>query len=1302
MNNNSYIKFKDMVSSDTGVWTNDDITQDAKATLMRGRATSSTMPLREAAYDESIQLYTRALPLCPAESDRAIIHRNIAIAQLERSLLEASKEGEGMGWDNARLYNVFLWVAMYSVKQAIETGKPAMGLRWIERSLITRVCDTLACVFEGALANDVEDTEKRYKRIELIATAFVPLEAHVHEYVGLQRAYFKIQYELAHISFVHVQKSIDDNQNDKSEKSERVVENDLQHLIHQSREVMAPWFDALPILQRVPLSTLVTLTSCFSEEERINLDINFDTTTLVEQIEFLLRRAQIVIFLWETMQRLECALGGNEDLSFDMKGVLQCMDDVREALRMSNGDGKKDNMITINDPDLDLHVGGGNNVVDKNTNVGDNNRSDVELACICLYELGTLHLVALHEKEKGYQLYAEAVKLANTLTVVVEEEETEDIINEAKNNDKGEVENTTNASNLNASKPKMNTTTFGMRKKWLEKAAAFVRKEDCAREEALELDENNLIWKELREIMRFYHKVPLKEFLDHIYERFPPKTGIQIAKGGMSKAVLVQALRDYNPGAQKVHFPGDEEIPLSWLKLCSEIQKLLNVEFEKLRKKKKFSFSNRKVKIIPVVMSDYESIGEPECDDEGKDEDVISSEEKGEENDVNDEEKEAADTDTRSNGISSTTGASSETENDIDNGKMEEEEEDDGEEREGERRPKEKDDEKKERGKGGEKENENEESEETREENGWSDEEKESTETGKDDERDTGKWDEAEKEDDDEEEESKSESNTQEESTEEKEIDLEKEKNDLKTYYSTQAKEAWSVGQNKDEPVSTRLAAYGEATRLTSIILSFVPLPDAKEQAYWHRNLTIAYAEGTLLLASLEGWGSYDVYSKWLMNAAYSCVRAVEHGMNTMGPMWVQKGVILFLVKCINEWAKDCERENFETHNNSNRYHRAQLLAWALDPLLCLKSAFLEKYEKFQCAWFKLQRELARGALSHAHQCVDQIHLDTLFCQDERISTLWHQASKFLLEAKAPLAALRDIAAVHADDLHDMGLIDLSPLKRDAAFLGRRVRIAMHMREAQVKWKDLCAQYRYFGAWPAGSERKIADIIGNMTRALHISEGTNSQAGEEKNKSANSARQAAAAGLEYGGGGGEDLYSRCVISHEIASVYGQIGNNDKALEMHKTTIKAAAGLTSEVINEDVGPMGELSTKGWYMRSWKIVRKKAEDEKRQAERDKARKMAQIQWDIKYITTAFYAMPMLEFLRFLYRAYPPKNNNTLSPKLTTINKRTLLLAIRDYSASHQKQYFEDGNVPQSWELLCTEIQKIMNDYYTYMYK
>jgi hypothetical protein len=246
--------------------------------------------------------------------------------------------------------------------------------------------------------------------------------------------------------------------------------------------------------------------------------------------------------------------------------------------------------------------------------------------------------VALHEKEVGYQLYAEAVRLASTLfTVRLEEPGEEQENGSSDGNEAYEVTAGHNKGHF-------------FRAKWYEKAAAFVRKEKCAREETLERAEKGLVWKELREIMRFYHKVPLKEFLDYVYSAFPPKTGNEVAKGGLSKAVLLQALRDYNPGTQKMYFPSVAEVPPSWLNLCSEIQKLLNVEYEKLyRLKNKFNLTSRKTKVVPVVTSDSESVDEVE--------------EKNSASQVeNDEEKDEDENEKTDNGIS--TGASTGDEDD--------------------------------------------------------------------------------------------------------------------------------------------------------------------------------------------------------------------------------------------------------------------------------------------------------------------------------------------------------------------------------------------------------------------------------------------------------------------------------------------------------------------------------------------------------------------------------------------------------------------------------------------------------------
>lgn len=200
--------------------------------------------------------------------------------------------------------------------------------------------------------------------------------------------------------------------------------------------------------------------------------------------------------------------------------------------------------------------------------------------------------------------------------------------------------------------------------------------------------------------------------------------------------------------------------------------------------------------------------------------------------------------------------------------------------------------------------------------------------------------------------------------------------------------------------------------------------------------------------------------------------------------------------------------------------------------------------------------------------------------------------------------------------------------------------------------------------------------------------------------------------LMLASGGGEDagahrlvdVEATCVAMHELAKLHEVVLHNaDKAYTLHLDTIRLAFALTTEQVDEDTQPQGMLSSRRWYMASWKYVNRTRLRRQAEAAAAYARELQAIAPQLESLKGAFAAFSFGEFLVVLYKTHPPKSGRPApSAGCGTTTKRMVLEAIREYSPSNQAQHFPGGSVPRAWELLCQEVQKILNRYYEENFK
>lgn len=183
-----------------------------------------------------------------------------------------------------------------------------------------------------------------------------------------------------------------------------------------------------------------------------------------------------------------------------------------------------------------------------------------------------------------------------------------------------------------------------------------------------------------------------------------------------------------------------------------------------------------------------------------------------------------------------------------------------------------------------------------------------------------------------------------------------------------------------------------------------------------------------------------------------------------------------------------------------------------------------------------------------------------------------------------------------------------------------------------------------------------------------------------------------------------DVEAACVAMHELARLHEVVLHNaDKAYTLHLDTIRLAFALTTEQVDEDTQPQGMLSSRRWYMASWKYVHRARLRRQAEASAAYARELQAIAPQLEALKGAWAAFSFGEFLVTLYKAHPPKSGRAApSAGCGTTKKRMVLEAIREYSPSNQAQHFPGGSVPRAWELLCQEVQKMLNRYYEENFK
>merc|ERR1712232_1449333 len=84
-------------------------------------------------------------------------------------------------------------------------------------------------------------------------------------------------------------------------------------------------------------------------------------------------------------------------------------------------------------------------------------------------------------------------------------------------------------------------------------------------------------------------------------------------------------------------------------------------------------------------------------------------------------------------------------------------------------------------------------------------------------------------------------------------------------------------------------------------------------------------------------------------------------------------------------------------------------------------------------------------------------------------------------------------------------------------------------------------------------------------------------------------------------------------------------------------------------------------------------------------------------LKAMKEANDILSLSDFVDVLYKTHPPKSGRLAPERSCRTSKRLLLETIREYSPSGQAQYFDRCAVPREWELLCSEIQKLLNGRY-----
>jgi len=493
------------------------------------------------------------------------------------------------------------------------------------------------------------------------------------------------------------------------------------------------------------------------------------------------------------------------------------------------------------------------------------------------------------------------------------------------------------------------------------------------------------------------------------------------------------------------------------------------------------------------------------------------------------------------------------------------------------------------------------------------------------------------------------------------------------------AKERLRAARDLKMCVAIRSARYEEVLKLYT--LSYRQLRARQwDAAAVQKNIAKVSWERALLdiqsadeSGKLENLPAGSLYSYWIPEVVRAVVLALEHGASGQKePAWLDE-IGLFLC----DVGRIVETQVIHNLTGSARTQQLKKLLAALsfpeEKVTCPRPLYLFHAQQHVAIAIQMFKEV-QGLIDHSD--IDKIVVGG----DRTRVTSWIQAKQLLHRIDEPVSCAWHcldsgrLAPAECRSLRD----ELLTLEEQRAFLHRRSELVVSL------WQALC-QHR-----SAFLDQEELDVEG-MFQAFDDLRYVLMLAGGNPNG------QAAAV----------DIEACCVAMHELAKLHEvALHNTERAYALHLETIRLAHSLTTESVEEEVVPQGLLSAKRWFMGSWKHVYKARQKRQEEMSKKHAEELKAIAPELGALREAINNFSLKDFLAFLYDKHPPRSGRKLpadlQSKATAGMKRVLLETIREYSPSNQAQYFQAGGVPREWELLCTEIQKMLNSKYEANYK